>query len=63
MKDRKRNNRFVKMIKDGLNDLKEETNYMSKEEKELQNIDKSTDIVEEILDFNKKKKKIKKDKA
>ena len=61
MKNRKRNNRFVKMIKDGLNDLKEETNYMSKEEKELQNIDKSTDIVEEILDFNQKKNK--KDKA
>ena len=43
------------MIKDRLNDLKEETNYMSKEEKELQNIDKLIDIVEEILKFKEKK--------
>ena len=42
------------MIKDRLNDLKEETNYMSKEEKELQNIDKLIDIVEEILKFKEK---------
>ena len=42
------------MIRDGLNDLKKETNYMSKEEKELQNIDKLIDIVEEILEFNEK---------
>ena len=51
-KNRKRNNKLVKMIKSGLNDLKEDTSYMSKEKKELQNVDRLIDIVGEILEFN-----------
>ena len=46
------------MIKSRLSDLKEETKNMSKEEKEIENIEGLIDIVEKILEFNNKKKRI-----
>ena len=52
-----KNKESVSMIKSRLSDLKEETKNMSKEEKEIENIDGLIDIVEKILEFNKKKKK------
>ena len=54
IKDRKKNNELVNVIKIGLSDLKHEIKKMSKDEKEIAKPDKILKIVEEILDFNNK---------
>ena len=54
IKDRKKNNELVNVIKIGLSDLKDEIKKMSEDEKEIEKPDKILKIVEEILDFNNK---------
>ena len=53
--DEMKNNLLVDTIKSRLNDLKEKTENMSKEEKEIEIIDGQVDIVEKILKFNQQK--------
>ena len=53
--DETKNNLLVDTIKSRLNDLKEKTENMSKEEKEIEIIDGQVDIVEKILKFNQQK--------
>ena len=58
IKDRKKNNELVNVIKSGLSDLKDEIKKMSEDEKEIEKPDKILKIVEEILDFNNKQNQI-----
>ena len=55
MKNKKENDKLVKVIKSGLIDLKDEIEKVSKKETENENPDKILKIVEEILEFNKQK--------
>ena len=52
LNDETKNNQLVNTMKSGLNDLKEETENIDKEEKEIKNIDGIIDIIEKILEFN-----------
>ena len=56
-KDKNKNNDFVKVIKSGLGDLKDEIEKMSEGEKKIEKPDKISKIVKEILNFNKKVQK------
>ena len=51
--DKKKNSKLVNVIKSGLSDLKNETENMSEEEKEIEKSNEIIDIVEVILEFNK----------
>ena len=51
-KNKKKNFKFVNVIKRGLSDLKDETKEMSKEEIENEKMYRILKIVEEIIDFN-----------
>ena len=51
--DKYKNNELVNVIKSGFSDLKNEIENMGEEEKEIEKPSKITDIVEEILEFNK----------
>ena len=51
--DKYKNNDLVNVIKMGLSDLKNETEYMGEDEKKIEKPNKITDIVKEILQFNK----------
>ena len=51
--DKYKNNGLVNVIKSGLNDLKNETENMSEEEKEIEKPNEIIDTVEKILEFNK----------
>ena len=51
--DKYKNNDLVNVIKMGLSDLKNETEYMGEEEKKIEKPNKITDVVKEILQFNK----------
>ena len=51
--DKKKNSEFVNIIKSGLSDLKNETEDVSEEEKEIEKPNEIIDIVKEILKFNK----------
>ena len=51
--DKKNNNMLVNIIKSGLSDLKNETEDMSKEEKEIEKPREIIDIFKETLKFNK----------
>ena len=51
--DKYKNNGLVNVIKSGLNDLKNETENMSGEEKEIEKPNEIIDTVEKILEFNK----------
>ena len=55
--DKTKNNELVNVINSGLEDLKEEINKMSKDEKEIKTPDKIVEIVENILNFNKQNQK------
>ena len=57
IKNKNKNNEFVKLTKVRWSNLKDEINKMSKEEIEIQKRDKTLKIVEEILNFNKKMQK------
>ena len=50
--DKKKNNDLINVIKRGLSDLKNEIEKMSKNETEIEKPDKTVDIVEKILQFN-----------
>ena len=50
--DKKKNNDLINVIKSGLSDLKNEIEKMSKNETEIEKPDKTVDIVEKILQFN-----------
>ena len=50
--DEERNSNLVDMFNSALNDLKEETKNMSKEEKEIEQPDEIVRVVEMILDFH-----------
>ena len=52
-KDKKKNNKLVNVVNNGLSDLKDEIEKMSKDEKEIEKRDKILKIVNKILDFNK----------
>ena len=52
-KDKKKNNKLVNVVNNGINDLKDEIEKMSKDEKEIEKPDKILKIVNKILDFNK----------
>ena len=52
-KDKKKNNKLANVVNNGLSDLKDEIEKMSKDEKEIEKPDKVLKIVNEILDFNK----------
>ena len=56
-KNKNKNNELVELIKVRWSNLKDEIKKMSKDEIENEKMDKILKIVEEILDFNKKKKK------
>ena len=60
IKNKKKNNELVNVIKSGLSDLKDEIKKMSEDEKEIEKPDKILKLlkVEEILDFNNKQKQI-----
>ena len=58
IKNGKKNNELVNVIKSGLSDLKDEIKKMSEDEKEIEKPDKILKIVEEILDFNNKQNQI-----
>ena len=58
IKNGKKNNELVNVIKSGLSDLKDEIKKMSEDEKEIEKADKILKIVEEILDFNNKQNQI-----
>ena len=51
--DKYKNNELVNVIKSRFSDLKNEIENMGEEEKEIEKPNKITDIVEEILEFNK----------
>ena len=51
--DKYKNNGLVNVIKSGLNDLKNETENMSEEEKEIEKPNEIIDTVEKILELNK----------
>ena len=51
--DKQKNSKFVNVIKSGLNDLKNEIENMSEEEKEIEKPSEIVDIVEKMLEFNK----------
>ena len=51
--DKHKSNDLVNVIKSGLSDLKNETENMSEEEKEIEKSNEIIDIVEVILEFNK----------
>ena len=53
--DKYKNKDLVNVIKSGLTDLKNETENMSEEEKEIKKPNEIVNIVEEILEFNKQK--------
>ena len=53
IKDKKKNNDLVNVIKSGLRDLKDEIEKMSEDEIEIEKPDKILKIVEDILEFNK----------
>ena len=53
-KNERKNNELVNLIKSRLNDLKDKIKRMSKDEIENEKPDKILDIVEKILEFNKK---------
>ena len=54
IKDKKKNNELVNLIKIKLNDVKDEIKKMSKDEIENEKPDGILNIVEEILEFNNK---------
>ena len=54
IKDKKKNNELVNLIKIKLNDFKDEIKKMSKDEIENEKPDEILNIVEEILEFNTK---------
>ena len=54
IKDKKKNNELVNLIKIKLSDLKDEIKKMSKDETQNEKPDEILNIVEEILEFNKK---------
>ena len=56
-KNKNKNNELVEAIKSRWNNLKDEIKKMSADEKEIEQPDKILKIVEEVLDFNKKKLK------
>ena len=58
IKNRKKSNELVNVIKSGLSDLKDEIKKMSEDEKEIEKPDKISKIVEEILDFDNKQNQI-----
>ena len=51
--DKKNKNKLVNIIKSGSSDLKNETEDMSEEKKEIEKPSEIIDIVKEILKFNK----------
>ena len=51
--DKYKNKDLVNVIKSGLTDLKNETENMSEEEKEIEKPNEIIDTVEKILEFNK----------
>ena len=51
--DKCRNNDLVNVIKGGLSDLKNEIKNISEEEKEIEKPNEITDVVKQILEFNK----------
>ena len=51
--DKKKNNDLANMIKSGLINLKNEIESMSEEGKKIEEPDKTVDIVENIVEFNK----------
>ena len=53
-KDKNKNNDLVNVIKSGLCDLKDEIEKVSEDEKEIEKPNKILNIVEKILDFDKK---------
>ena len=53
-KNKNKNDKLVNLIKSGLSNLKDEITEMSKDEIENKKPDKTVEIAEEILDFNKK---------
>ena len=53
--DKYKNKDLINVIKSGLTDLKNETENMSEEEKEIEKPNEIVNIVEEILEFNKQK--------
>ena len=53
--DEKKNSKLVDVIKSGLSDLKNETENMDEEEKETEKPSEIIDVVEEIIEFSKKK--------
>ena len=53
-KGKKKNDRLANVINSGLKDLKEEIKKMSKEEIEIEKPNKIVNIVEGIIEFNKK---------
>ena len=60
IKNRKKSNELVNVIKSRLSDLKDEIKKMSEDEKEIEKPDKILKIVEEIYDFNNKQNQIRK---
>ena len=52
---KKKNSKLVEVIKSGLSDLKNETKNMDEKEKETEKPNEIIDVVEEIIEFNKKK--------
>ena len=57
LSDKTRNKNSVSTIRRGLSDLKEETENIGKEERELENIDGTIDLGEKILEFNEQNQK------
>ena len=55
IKNRKKNDKLVNVIKSGLIYLKDEIKKMSKDEKEAKKTDKILESVKKILNFNKVK--------
>ena len=57
LSDKTRNKNSVSTIRRALSDLKEETENIGKEERELENIDGTIDLGEKILEFNEQNQK------
>ena len=57
LKQKKKNNKLVKVIKSGLSDLKDKIKEMSKEEIKNEKSNDMSRIISEILDFNEEIKK------
>ena len=55
IKNKNKNDELVNVMKSGLIDLKDEIEKMSKEEKKIKKPNEIVNIVEEILEFNRKK--------